>query len=328
MAGEEDGSALGKNRSMEFSETSGDGRGVRGEVGERETGENGAPSPKLFQFSSYRAFLRKNKNISGSTAADATKKTSFEGSRRVESESRKARGPARRFSRKRVCKHRAASSSSSLPPVKVTLQLPHKVIDRALHCGPTLEFSTSPSTAPVPSPTIPSPELPVASQSQLFLSSMTLSSVHYPDHTLTPANFSPLAGVDELQEMFKGGFSAMATRLLQDEEMPVVPKEIPVAKEESPIEIVPQETPGRTSASPSPSHGPSSSPARMTPWLHALDERIKQLEEIVETNKIEVMGMHEDLARVMVRVSRFGNAVLEQRRQLREIQELWEELPI
>ncbi|KAI6024370.1 hypothetical protein EDC04DRAFT_2606468 [Pisolithus marmoratus] len=58
----------------------------------------------------------------------------------------------------------AASSSSSLPPIKVTLQLPCEVIDRALCRGPTPEFLTSPSTAPAPSPTVPSPELPVASQ--------------------------------------------------------------------------------------------------------------------------------------------------------------------
>ncbi|KAI6038665.1 hypothetical protein EDC04DRAFT_2603827 [Pisolithus marmoratus] len=59
----------------------------------------------------------------------------------------------------------AASLSSSLPPVKVTLWLPHKVINQALHRDPTLEFLTSPLTAPMPSPTIPSPELPIASQS-------------------------------------------------------------------------------------------------------------------------------------------------------------------
>ncbi|KAI6002494.1 hypothetical protein EDC04DRAFT_2908542 [Pisolithus marmoratus] len=186
----------------------------------------------------------------------------------------------------------------------------------------------APMRAPVPSPTVPSPELPVASQPQLFLGSMTPLLVHYPDHALMPANFSPLAGVDELQELFEGGFSVTATRLLQDEEMPVVPEEIPVVKEESPIEIVPQETPGRTSPSPSPSRGPSSSPARMMPWLHALAERIEQLEEIVETNEIEVVGMHEDLARVTARVSRFGNMVLEQHRQLREIRELQKELLI
>ncbi|KAI6024371.1 hypothetical protein EDC04DRAFT_2900117 [Pisolithus marmoratus] len=134
-----------------------------------------------------------------------------------------------------------------------------------------------------------------------------------------PANFSPLASVDELQELFEGGFLVTVTGLLQDKEMPVVPEEIPVAKEESPIEIVPQETPGRTSPSPSPSWGPSSSPARTTPWLHTLDEQIERLEEIVETNEIEVAGMHEDLARVMARVLRFGNMVLEQCCQLREI---------
>ncbi|KAI5981254.1 hypothetical protein EDC04DRAFT_2617535 [Pisolithus marmoratus] len=112
----------------------------------------------------------------------------------------------------------------------------------------------------------------------------------YPDCTLMPANFSPLAGVNELQELFKGGFSATVTRLLQDEEMLVIPKEIPVVKEESPIKI------------------------------------IEQLEEIVEMNEIKVMEMHEDLARVTAWVSRFGSAVLEQCHQLREVQELQKEL--
>ncbi|KAI6014375.1 hypothetical protein EDC04DRAFT_2904138 [Pisolithus marmoratus] len=182
----------------------------------------------------------------------------------------------------------AASSLSSLPPVKVTLQLPCEVINQALCHDPTPEFSTSPLTAPMPSPTIPSPELPITSQSRVFLGSMTPLSVWYPDHTLMPANFSPLAGVDKLQEMFKGGFLVTVTRLLQDEEMLVIPKEIPIEKEESPIKIVPQETLGRMSMSPSPSHGPSSSPARTMPWLHALDEWIEQLEEIVEMNEIEV----------------------------------------
>ncbi|KAI6025534.1 hypothetical protein EDC04DRAFT_2899769 [Pisolithus marmoratus] len=58
-----------------------------------------------------------------------------------------------------------ASSTVNLPPVKVTLQLPQEVIDWALHCDPTLEFLTSPSMAPAPSPTVPSPELPAPSQS-------------------------------------------------------------------------------------------------------------------------------------------------------------------
>ncbi|KAI6038664.1 hypothetical protein EDC04DRAFT_2896192 [Pisolithus marmoratus] len=133
-----------------------------------------------------------------------------------------------------------------------------------------------------------------------------------------PANFS-LASVNKLQEMFEGGFLVTVTRLLQDEEMPVMPEEIPIVKEELPIKIVPQETPGRMSMSPSPLCGPSSSPARTMPWLHALDKQIKWLEEIIEMNEIEVAGMHEDLARVMAWVSRFGNTVLEQHHQLREI---------
>ncbi|KAI6047547.1 hypothetical protein EDC04DRAFT_2596970 [Pisolithus marmoratus] len=118
--------------------------------------------------------------------------------------------------------------------------------------------------------------------------------------------------VNELQELFKGGFLAMVTGLLQDKEMPVIPEEIPVVKEESPIKIIPQETLGRTSMSPSPLCGPSSSPARTMPWLHTLDEQIKRLEEIIEMNEIEVVGMHEDLARVTAWVSRFRSVVLEQ----------------
>ncbi|KAI6009996.1 hypothetical protein EDC04DRAFT_2610403 [Pisolithus marmoratus] len=120
---------------------------------------------------------------------------------------------------------------------------------------------------------------------------MAPSSVQYPNCTLMPANFSPLAGVDELQELFKGGFSAMVTGLLQDEEMPVAPEEVPVAKEESPIKTIPQETLGRATASSSPQCNPSSSPARMTPWLYALDKQIECLEETIEINEVEVYGM-------------------------------------
>ncbi|KAI6027162.1 hypothetical protein EDC04DRAFT_2605923 [Pisolithus marmoratus] len=149
--------------------------------------------------------------------------------------------------------------------------------------------------SPAPSPLVPSPELPIASQSLLFLGSMTPSSVWYPNCTLTPANFSPLAGVDKLQELFEGGFSAMATGLLQDEEMLVTPEEAPVTKEESPIETIPQETPEGAS----PPRNASSLPVRMTLWLHALDEWIECLEEIIEMNKVEVAEMHKDLARFM-----------------------------
>ncbi|KAI6038464.1 hypothetical protein EDC04DRAFT_2603917 [Pisolithus marmoratus] len=179
-----------------------------------------------------------------------------------------------------------------------------------------------------PSPTIPSPEIPVTTQSWLFLRSMTPSSVQYPNHALTPANFSPLAGVDELQELFEGGFSVTVTGLLQDDKMLVVHEEMPVMKEESPIKTIPQETLEAAAVSPSPPHNPSSSPARMMLWLHALDKHIKWLEEIVEMNKAKVAEMHEDLVRFTMWVSRFRSAVLEQQCQLREIQELQEELLI
>ncbi|KAI6046998.1 hypothetical protein EDC04DRAFT_2597758 [Pisolithus marmoratus] len=111
-----------------------------------------------------------------------------------------------------------------------------------------------------------------------------------------PANFSPLAGVDELQELFEGGFSVTTMGLLQDEEILVMPEGAPATKEESPIEVVPQEIPEGAS----PPHDPSSLPIRTTSWLHALDKQIECLEEIVKMNKVEVTGMHEDLARVMV----------------------------
>ncbi|KAI5987961.1 hypothetical protein EDC04DRAFT_2614646 [Pisolithus marmoratus] len=185
-----------------------------------------------------------------------------------------------------------------------------------------------PTAVPAPSPTIPSPELPIAPPSQLFLGSMTPSSVQNPDHALTPANFSPLVSVDKLQELFEGGFLVTTTGLLQDDKMLVMHEEMPVMKEESPIETVPQETPEAAVVSPSPPHDPSSSLARMTLWLHALDECIKWLEEIVEMNEAEIVEMHEDLVRFMAWVSRFRSAVLEQWHQLREIRELWRELPI
>ncbi|KAI5983450.1 hypothetical protein EDC04DRAFT_2616175 [Pisolithus marmoratus] len=129
---------------------------------------------------------------------------------------------------------------------------------------------------------------------------MTPSLVQYPDHALMPANFSPLASVDKLQELFKGGFLATTMGLLQDDKMLVMHKEMPVMKKESPIKTIPQETPEVAAVNPSPPRDPSSSLARMMPWLHALDEHIEQLEEIVEMNGIKVTEMHEDLARVMV----------------------------
>ncbi|KAI5992630.1 hypothetical protein EDC04DRAFT_2613604 [Pisolithus marmoratus] len=152
-------------------------------------------------------------------------------------------------------------------------------------------------------------------KSRLFLSSTTPSSVWYPDHALTPANFSPLASVNELQELFEGGFLATVTGLLQDKEMLVVPEEVPKLWE------------GQLQV---PLHGatPSSSPARTTPWLYTLDEQIERLEETIEMNKVEVAEMHEDLARFTVQVSRFGSMVLEQHCQLKEIRELWRQLLI
>ncbi|KAI6038763.1 hypothetical protein EDC04DRAFT_2603685 [Pisolithus marmoratus] len=117
---------------------------------------------------------------------------------------------------------------------------------------------------------------------------MTLSSVQHPNCTLMPANFSPLASVNKLQELFKGGFLATTMGLSQDEEMPVVPEKAPVMKEESPIEVVPQKTLEGACVGPSPSHIPSSSPPGTTPWLYALDKQIEQLEEIIETNEFEV----------------------------------------
>ncbi|KAI6043427.1 hypothetical protein EDC04DRAFT_2890818 [Pisolithus marmoratus] len=126
------------------------------------------------------------------------------------------------------------------------------------------------ASSPAPSPTVPSQELPVTSQSWLFLGSMAPSSVQYPDHTLMPANFSPLARVNELQELFERGFSATAMGLLQDEEMLVTTEEIPAAKEESPIKVIPQEILGEV----------------VIEWL----------EEIVKMNEVKVAEMHEDLA--------------------------------
>ncbi|KAI6011748.1 hypothetical protein BKA83DRAFT_4482936 [Pisolithus microcarpus] len=90
--GWENGVALVRNRSMEFRETSGGGRDVREGLGERGNKGNRAPSPEILQISSYSVFLQRMGDIFGCAGANATKNTSSERSRRVERESRFARG--------------------------------------------------------------------------------------------------------------------------------------------------------------------------------------------------------------------------------------------
>ncbi|KAI6022465.1 hypothetical protein BKA83DRAFT_4279155, partial [Pisolithus microcarpus] len=100
--GGEDGSALMKNCWAELHETLGGGRGRLEVLGDQGNERFCAPNPKLCQNPSYSAFLHKNGDNSGTTEANASKGASIESSRRVESESRKARGKARWFSRNRV----------------------------------------------------------------------------------------------------------------------------------------------------------------------------------------------------------------------------------
>ncbi|KAI6012005.1 hypothetical protein BKA83DRAFT_4373718, partial [Pisolithus microcarpus] len=100
--GGEDGSALTKNRWVEFRETSGGGRGRLEVLGDQGNKIFCAPNPELCQDLSYSAFLHKKGDNSGTTEANASKMASIESSRRVGWESRKARGKARWFSRNRV----------------------------------------------------------------------------------------------------------------------------------------------------------------------------------------------------------------------------------
>ncbi|KAI6029353.1 hypothetical protein BKA83DRAFT_4217734 [Pisolithus microcarpus] len=100
--GGEDSSALTKNRWAEFHETSGGGRGRLEVLGDQGNKRFCAPNPELCQNLSYSAFLHKKGDSSGTTEAIASKTASIESSRRVERESRKARGKARWFSRNRV----------------------------------------------------------------------------------------------------------------------------------------------------------------------------------------------------------------------------------
>ncbi|KAI6012319.1 hypothetical protein PISMIDRAFT_671029, partial [Pisolithus microcarpus 441] len=94
--------ALVNNHWAEFQETLGGGRGCLGALGDQGNERFCAPNPKLCQNPSYSAFLHKNGDNSGTTETNASKGASIESSRRVESESRKARGKARWFSRNRV----------------------------------------------------------------------------------------------------------------------------------------------------------------------------------------------------------------------------------
>ncbi|KAI6017258.1 hypothetical protein PISMIDRAFT_679583 [Pisolithus microcarpus 441] len=80
------------NRWAKSHETSEGSRGMRRELGERGNMENGAPSPEISQFSSYKTFLQGTGHISRCAKANATKNTSCERSRRVELESKFARG--------------------------------------------------------------------------------------------------------------------------------------------------------------------------------------------------------------------------------------------
>ncbi|KAI6037397.1 hypothetical protein BKA83DRAFT_4175896, partial [Pisolithus microcarpus] len=109
--GGEDSSALVNNHWAEFQETLGGGRGCLGVLGDQGNERFCAPNPKLCQNPSYSAFLHKNGDNSGTTEANASKGASIESSRRVESESRKARGKARWFSRNRVHKLRGRGRS-------------------------------------------------------------------------------------------------------------------------------------------------------------------------------------------------------------------------
>ncbi|KAI6018439.1 hypothetical protein BKA83DRAFT_4127661 [Pisolithus microcarpus] len=88
----EDGSTSAKNCWAERYETSEYGRGRLGVLGDQGNERIRAPNPELCQFSSYSAFLQKKRDISRTAEADASKTVSFESSRRVDSEPRKARG--------------------------------------------------------------------------------------------------------------------------------------------------------------------------------------------------------------------------------------------
>ncbi|KAI6024874.1 hypothetical protein BKA83DRAFT_4124705 [Pisolithus microcarpus] len=92
--GWENGVALVKNCWAKSHETSEGGRGMRRELGERGNTENGAPSPEISQFSSYKTFLQGMADIFGCAEATATKRIPLERSRRVDPESRFARGMA------------------------------------------------------------------------------------------------------------------------------------------------------------------------------------------------------------------------------------------
>ncbi|KAI5986375.1 hypothetical protein EDD15DRAFT_1548750 [Pisolithus albus] len=94
---------LTRNHWTELNQTLGRGCRRLGLLGDRRNERFCAPYPELCQFSSYKAFLQKKRNISGTAEAIASKMVSSESSRRVGSESRKARGKARRLWRYRVC---------------------------------------------------------------------------------------------------------------------------------------------------------------------------------------------------------------------------------